>query len=245
MNITEDIIIQFLEGELDTKQQTEFLTEIAEDQKLLKVYEEYKFLYDGFSSANSPELPNEVEDRFQAFLAMQSKNTSKSKIKPSWIIGIVFLICIAATIIFKNYRAIQDNNEQMFAMQHQVKTLMGNQSSSYRIKAVNLSANQPSSNTQAIDLLLDAIMNDRSSNVRLAALESLKQHIENDKVRATIYTAMAHETDAVVLLTYINILSASKEKEATTALKNLTQQESLEQFLKDEAQLGLFKLESY
>lgn len=253
MNNIEENIIQYFENELTAAERKALEKKVLENDLFRIEFEQYKSMYSSLDSFPSNPTPAQLKNNFESFLAQEKSkhNTSNPKSNSSngsrLIITIVGALLIA-TISFMFFNNRADNqaiNQQMIAMNDNLKQLMQNESSSHRIKAVKLSAKLPESNQTAISLLLDALANDPSSNVRLSALEALEQHITNDKVRAAIYTSMAKENDQVVLITYINILSSSKEESAIDELTKITKDQSLDQFIKDEAHLGLFNLQEY
>lgn len=253
MSNIEEKIIQYFENELSPSERAEVEKSVQENELFRKEFNEYQSMYASFHSFPSHEVPDKLKSNFQAFLT-QTKEIDKQSIpkvegKSTTKIIIVLALCtvigMTTYMFFKNRADNQAINQQMIAMNDNLKLLMQNESSSHRIKAVQLSAQLPESNQTAIDLLVDALANDPSSNVRLSALEGLEQYISNDKVRAAIYKSMAKETDQVVLITYINILSASKEVSAIDELTKITKDQALDQFIKDEAHLGLFNLKEY
>ena len=247
MKVTEENIIQYFENELSSEAKLILESEINQDSNAKELYDSYKDLYNGFETASVEEVPSSLQSNFDNFLKQQISQTPK-KTNPYKAIVPVVITCLFLTAVYffySNKKANQKLHKQMIAMNDNIQSLMNNESSAYRIKAVKLSAEMPTANKTAIKLLLDAVANDPSSNVRLSALEALEQHIQNDRVRASIYKTMSSETDPIVLLTYVNILTNSKEESSPTVLRGMTENDALDQFIKDEAHLGLFKLEQY
>ncbi len=250
MNNIEDKIIQYFEHELSREEAAQIEQLITENVEARKLFDQYKSVYVSFDQIPHQAPSDRLKQNFSLFLNEEIKQQAKSTkntnyTKTIWMLAIGAILAAMLFFLVKNKADNQEINQQMIAMNENLTKLMQNESSSHRIKAVQISATLPDNNQQALDLLMDAMAKDPSSNVRLSALEALEKHIDNEQVRASIYKSMADETDQVVLISYINILTESKEKSAITELKKITKDQAMDQFIKDEAQLGLFQLQEY
>ena len=86
-------------------------------------------------------------------------------------------------------------------------------SPSERIKTIRVNYNAADENLdqEVIKLLLNVLQNDPSSNVRLAAVESLTSMINNDEVRTILVSHLVVEKDAAVKLAIISSLGQNPE----------------------------------
>jgi HEAT repeat protein len=120
---------------------------------------------------------------------------------------------------------------------------MNSTSVSGRIEAVLVSQKFENPKSEVINTLISTLKTDESPNVRLAAAEALDRYAEKDEVRAAFVTQLSAEKDPFVLIALISTLSDQKEKKAIDPLENLTNANDVAKFIKDEAHMGLIKIE--
>ena len=119
-------------------------------------------------------------------------------------------------------------------------------SSSERIKAIRV--NYHSTVSDVIDAMIQVLINvldeDESSNVRLAAVEALAKYIELDLVRAALIKRLSQEKDGGVKLSIITTLSQRQDQEVKSTLENIVNDDSQEKFVIDEAHMQLIRFEA-
>lgn len=125
---------------------------------------------------------------------------------------------ILLVLVLWQYNETQNNNAEIIALKIAMTELLAEKSVSKRIKAVTMSEQVTNGNKEIAQVLLKTMKEDPSKNVRLAAINALNQHIENEAVRIGIIEHLAEAKDPYVQIKLINILSEIKEKKAVPTL---------------------------
>jgi hypothetical protein len=111
-------------------------------------------------------------------------------------------------------------------------TLLEQPSATDRLKAVNLSTDMVQADDKVIKSLLQTLNSDPSVNVRLAAIEALYQHAENPAAREGLVSAITRQESPLVQLALADVMVAMQEKNSVKQLKQLLQQEDLNEAVK-------------
>ena len=75
-------------------------------------------------------------------------------------------------------------------------------------------------------------------------MTALEKFTTDDKVKNAFINSLGVQEDPTVTIALINILATIKEQNAIEPLEQLLNDEKHMQFVKDEAQVGIFKLTS-
>lgn len=124
--------------------------------------------------------------------------------------------------------------------------LMANQySASSRLEGISLIKNFSPSDEKLISILSEKALSDENTNVRLAAVEALSEHIENPAISKNIRQVFLRQDDPVVQKELIAILaekrSSKLNSEVSAKLTELTLDPTTAVFVKDEAYAVLMK----
>jgi len=124
--------------------------------------------------------------------------------------------------------------------------LMANQySASSRLEGISLIKNFSPSDEKLISILSEKALSDENTNVRLAAVEALSEHIENPAISKNIRQVFLRQDDPVVQKELIAILaekrSSKLNREVSAKLTELTLDPTTAVFVKDEAYAVLMK----
>lgn len=143
-----------------------------------------------------------------------------------------FLIGIVAGNFFtpfQNYRQQLNQLSQEVSQMRQVMmlSLLDAQSSSERLKAVNISADMTSADERVITALLKTLNNDPNVNVRLASIEALLRHAGNPKVRQGLVEAISSQQSPQIQVALADAMLALQEKESVDQLRRLLEQNEL------------------
>ncbi len=247
----EEKIISFFENELDAQEILDLQEAVRMNEDLSKMMDEYTQLYESFDNAPQVEPSAKLQSRFDDVLA----NAVKEKSSKAMVFNLNGFTKVAAAAVLimvgvfvgKEYSSRQDLNDlndQMADMRYDMKSLINDESSTARIQAVSLAHNTQDPDSDMINILIETMADDKSSNVRLAAVKSLEKHMQKDFVRVELITALNNEKDPAVLIEIIQQLSRFKDKEALEPLDKLTKDVELYKFVRDEAHLGIIQITS-
>ena len=118
-------------------------------------------------------------------------------------------------------------------------TLLEQPAATERLKAVNLTADMEQADDKVIRSLLQTLNNDPDVNVRLAAIEALYLHAGNPVARAGLVSAINNQESPLVQLALADVMVAMQERTSVKALKQLLQQEDLNDAVKEKVKESL------
>jgi anti-sigma factor RsiW len=121
-------------------------------------------------------------------------------------------------------------------------SLLQQQSASERLKGVDWSNRLQQPDSQVLSALLHTVNYDQNVNVRLAALDALHQSASNDMVRRGLVEALDRQTSPMVQIALIDVLVDMRNRQASDALKELTQEAGLNPEVHERAQWALEQL---
>ncbi len=105
-------------------------------------------------------------------------------------------------------------------------TLLEKESTSDRLKAVNLTTDMPSVSTTVTSALIKTLNNDENVNVRLATLEALYPYAENPEVRSALISSIRNQESPLVQMAMAEMMVALQEKKSVEELEFLLRKES-------------------
>lgn len=256
--MNQDTLIDYLAGELEKDEQLRVEQEL---EKSAALREELAGLKELFLEVK--ELPDlspspKLRQNFDQMLAAEVKKTDghPKVIKltpPNWLWQSIAAAIILAIGVFAGQKInqFQMQNEEMAAIREELnqtklamQQLMQQTSTSRRIKAVNLTYDLPKADKEIIENLEYLLNRDESANVRLAALDALSQFaIQTPEARQILINALRHQDKPVVQIALIQVLVKLEANGAVPLLDELIENGQITDKVRDEAELGRFKLE--
>jgi HEAT repeat protein len=91
--------------------------------------------------------------------------------------------------------------------------------------------------------LLDTLIHDSNVNVRLATVDALRQFGDKPVVRRGLIDAMTREDSPMVQVALIDLAVDLQEKESIATLRQLSQDDKVNEAVRQRAQRGLAELE--
>ena len=268
----ENKMIDYFEGQLSESEITAFQNELKQSDKWDQMYAEYELIYRDFDSLvphrPSPSSATKFHDFLEKEIAQQTRmetldqsvadNSGQLKLNTKLLIAIVgLLILIFGLLVGLNIGKNTSNQEldipmqnSMMAMQNELKqeemmNLLEEKSTSVRIKAVNMTQDFQEPDESVMKALIKTMNNDRSANVRLAAINALARNANIDYVKTAFINALEIQTDPSIQISLINVISNLQSPDAIQSFDRLIEDEKTLKFVKDEAYFGKIKLETY
>lgn len=258
MNIDqiENKMILALEGELSEKENILLMAEIDGNEALQSMWTDYKEMYQGLDNVSYEEPSIRVKDNFHNWLDNQTSESTKvidiahTEVKKGPVVlwrkwaGIA-AVFVCALGFWSVYQHNQNVENTLADVSKQMESLMDLQSSTDRIKAirVNYNSNDVSVDQKMIKVLIGVLNEDQSSNVRLAAVETLSNYMDQETVREALIKRLTEENDAGVKLSIITNLGRQKDQKLKSTLENIVNDDSQEKFIIDEAHMQLIRIE--
>ncbi len=244
----ENKIIALVNGELTESESSEVMTAVENSSELQQMLSAYQTIESDISACTE-ELPsNNLNYLFQKHLEeVQNKSRDKSaktfSLNPFLKYAAAFIVLFAASVTLWNQMDTKISTEQ-YAI-NKILSDMESKTDTEKIKALYIN-NQPSENNQSKikQVLIQSLKNDKSSNVRLASVETLTEYIDDEQVRSALIRSLGSEEDPQVQVAIIMALSESKSEEIIKPLEEIINKEGGYKFVKDEAHLGLMNVNS-
>jgi HEAT repeat protein len=134
-------------------------------------------------------------------------------------------------------------NELYETRQMVALSLMQQQSASERLRGVNWSYELQEPGNEVLTALLERLMQDPNVNVRLAAIDALRQFGGQPDVRRGVVEALAQQDFPMVQMALIDFVVDLGEKESVETLRMLAQDDEINGAVRERAEQGLKELE--
>ena len=255
------LMIDYIDGNLgeDIRKEIEYHIETCdacrkEEEELIKIFK--------VISGHEMEQPDEsLKANFEAMLRkeiemLRVKDTIKEipihsimaeKWSSPWIrIAAAVIILVAGVWIGTLIRSGSDagRTQQLSELKNEMKdmkemlmlTMLNEESASQRIKAVNYSAEIPYPNQKVINALVSTLNYDKNVNVRMAAAYSLEKFWEVPAVRDSLVLSLNRQTEPIIQIVLINILTEKKETKAIKPMQEIIRNKNTMLQVKDIAE---------
>lgn len=122
-------------------------------------------------------------------------------------------------------------------------SLLQQQSAGERLRGVNWSVRVDQPDTEVISALLDTVNRDPNVNVRLAAIDALRNFSTNSVVRKAIAPSISEQESPLVQFALIDLLADLRDSQSAGALRKLAQNEQFLPEVRERARAAVRKLE--
>ncbi|MDN5215610.1 HEAT repeat domain-containing protein [Fulvivirgaceae bacterium BMA12] len=261
------MLIDYIDGKLDRDQTVIISKKIEEDAEVAKEYHRLKevmgimqsrlvqqpdkSLEAGFMSMLEDEiieLDHTLEDLEKSIHNKKSRIIGLNISGPWQIAASVILVMIGAVIGM--YVIKSGHKEEISSLKKEIdatkavviRSLEDQSSASQRIMGVNAAFELSEADDEIIAVLVSTMNKDNNINVRLAAIEALYRFSNEPAVKDAFIKALTTEKEPVIQMTLINILVNLKENRAINNMQKIIDDVETIKSVKDEAQLGIFKL---
>jgi hypothetical protein len=119
--------------------------------------------------------------------------------------------------------ALSDELREMREMM--MLTLLEKESTSDRLKAVNLTREMSDASGKVVEALFRTLNNDPNVNVRLSAVDALSQYAGNPQVRRGLIESIGRQESPMMQMALAEVMVALQEKGAIEELRNLLERE--------------------
>lgn len=248
-NDKEQLIIDYLNGELSQAQQEDVERMLADGSEMQQMLDQYSEI-DTLIANETLEQPSaRLRGRFDAYLQEQSKPEESAKVismpakRFNWMqaaaAAAILVIGVLAGVNYSQNKLINNyNQQQQNQTNNHYASMLSAGSVTSRIHAIQVNQIETEDTEKFISSLLNIMKDDSSPNVRLAAVEALQDHTHHDRVKTAMIDRLESEKDPFVLITLIGTLSHSGDQRAIAPLTSITEGD-FDNTIKDEAHIGL------
>lgn len=118
-------------------------------------------------------------------------------------------------------------------------TMLKDESSSYRIQAVNYADDFDTPDENVIEVLVKTLNHDKNVNVRMAAAYALAKYADLQPVCDSLVQSLSLQSDPILQVTLINILVERREKSAVNPIRQIITNENTLEEVKNVAENGV------
>ncbi len=171
--------------------------------------------------------------------------------QPGWQMGLSFAL-LAVGIFAGHMWTVRDQKTGDVAQLHnEVDTmrqlvtlsLLQQQSASDRLKGVNWSYRVEQSDTEVLSALLKTVNQDPNVNVRLAAVDALRNFGQSQVTRKALTQAIPKQTSPMVEIALIDLLVELKEKPSAPVLRAMLSKTDLDPNVRQRVDTALRELQ--
>jgi hypothetical protein len=260
----ESLLIDYLDAQLHPGDRGPLEKHLQSCPQCRQVLEEYRQLFVAIENNRTekpgPALREKFEDMLQSelnindtarIMRMDKEDIKTMSMKrPSLLLRIAASIILITSGIFIGSVITDrstDASTEMAGLKNEVKemketlmfSLLTEESASERIKAVSYADEINDPDSKIVSALITTMNEDRNVNVRLAALYAIAKFSDNRKVSDALIASLAKQTEPLMQIALINILTEKKEIKAKEPIREILQDEKTIPPVKEIAQKGL------
>lgn len=252
-------LIGYLEGTLADAELQEVELELASSPSLQKELTTLKQILEQFDNQEEKIPSSNLRARFHDYLEKEEANLQKSPgrlislfrlQKLEWGIAGAVAILLIGIAFGQMWQHNQKQQAQINVLASEVATtrkllilsMLQEPSASQRIKALNVSVEIPVVDSQITNALVNTLLHDNNSNVRMKAATALMNFANQNGVKESLIEALEKEDRPEVQITLIDVLVAVQAQTAIHTLEEMLKKEDLMEVVKTKAADGLQRL---
>ena len=240
----EEKMVDLINGKLSGEEKEELFSELENSGFSLDELEELKRIYNSLDEIEIPEPPISMDEKFYNHLYSnkgKSNYNFRSIIelvmqnKTAWRVAAGIALFIFGWIggikfthsIHRDDYVVSLQNEIVDMKKIVMLNMMEQQSPTDRIKAVHMAEELPEIDNKIILALLRTLNEDSNDNVRLVALETLKEYAYYPQVREGLILSISKQTSPLLQLALAETMVELQEKRAVPHLEEILMDKSL------------------
>ena len=248
----EILALDYLRGTLEEKQRVKFKELLEGNGGFQEQFEELKSVWELMDEVQVPEPSEMMDTAFFTVLgdAIEKKQRREASSKNyldtilSWIMkpqlayGLLFFVLAGGYFLnIRNNPSVATDNAVANSETEQVReklvlTLLEQNSANKRLEGVSEANKIGKVDEQVINALLRTLNMDPNVNVRLAAIESLTNYVEDPKVRQGLIQSIPNQESPIIQVTLANLMLALEEKKSIEPFKKLLEKPELDTTVK-------------
>jgi hypothetical protein len=255
--------IDYLSGNLETSEQNDFEEFLNNHPAYQNIFDGLKDTWQDIDAINIPTPSGKMDERFYDMLSEKAEmatNANHKQLSSFRIIiermlkpQLAYATLILCTGLVLGYFLRPSSNPEPIkssvvkvsepytegVRQQLVLTLLEQPSANQRLKGINEANKIQKTDQTVISALFKTLNNDTNVNVRLAAIESLTNYIDNPMVRQGLVQSIVKQDSPIVQVTLANLMMALQEKESIEPFKTLMQNKDLNTSVKEKLEITI------
>ncbi|MEM9361302.1 MAG: HEAT repeat domain-containing protein [Bacteroidota bacterium] len=242
--------MDYLAGGMTLTDKDAFELFLKENSEYKKAYAELEASWNSMQSLDTPEPSSQMDNAFFTMLSEEvEKNVKKSSkdffetwlgwFKPQFALGALLLVFglglgyfLASDGEVETSQSEVADKETEAVRQKLVLTLLEQPSANQRLQGVGEANKIADVDEIVIKALLKTLNSDANVNVRLAAVESLTNYVDNPLVRQGLVQAIPNQESPIMQITLANLMVALQEKASIEPFKQLLKEQELDTTVK-------------
>lgn len=171
------------------------------------------------------------------------------RVGPAWQLAAAVLLAVAGFAAGRSWpdvshqTAIAEMRGELHGMRQMVAlSLLRQESASERLQGVTWSSSMEQPGAAVMGALVDTLRHDANVNVRLAAIDALRQYGTDGRARDALVQALPGDPSPLVQIALIDAVVALKERRSADALRALSSGVETNQVVRQRARRGLQQL---
>lgn len=251
MKMKDDHIIEllpdFLDNTLTSEERNSVALHLKECKSCTKEFRKTEALFNAIREEEATIPSDRIKDNFLRMLEREKLGKSKVVSFNQKKTGTYGFLRIAAGIalligsfLLGNIVQQQRLDKRIAALegssldikQTAMLSLMENQSASRRIQGVNYIEDFQNPDKAIVIALINRMLHDENTNVRLSAAEALERFTSSEAVKKAFITALEKEKEPAIQIILIQTLVEIQEKKAVQPMQKLLEQQETQPFIK-------------
>lgn len=254
-------MMEYLSDSLEEVERKKFEDFLDSNPMYREQFEKLNETWGQLDQMSVTEPTEEMDDRFFAMLHGEIEKTESTQPKswnwlaslaeilwkPQVAYGILLLVMgLGFGYFFKAGTAntvvetqVVSNPETENVREQLVLTLLEQPSANKRLQGISEVNKIQKVDDKVISALLQTLNNDTNVNVRLAAIESLTNYLENPTVREGLVQSIVKQDSPIVQVTLANLMVALQEKKSIEPFKTLMRSQELDTSVKQKLETSI------
>lgn len=255
-----DLITAYLDGSITARQQDRLNRLIDKGEIDALELKELEATYRSLGKLHAPEPSGAMRSRFYGMLQEQSPQEQQSALSfphrfSQWIAtlgtrrklsraALAAVVFIAGLCVGNWLTPFQDYRQELSKLSAEVSqmrevmllSMLNNKSASERLKAINVSSDIRTADSQVIEALLKTLNNDSNVNVRLAAVDALLHHAAAPEVRQGLVASINRQESPLVQAALADAMLLLQEQKSVEKFRELMRRQELDPGVRDKVE---------
>ncbi|WP_299532381.1 HEAT repeat domain-containing protein [Ulvibacterium sp.] len=254
-------MMEYLSDALDEDGKKEFEGFVQNHPKYQKQLSEMQRTWNQVDITSVPEPSDAMDQRFFGMLHGEIEKSEKSKDgitswfsklgtvfwRPQMAYGLLLLLLGLNLGYFLNSEGSSENvrttvvsdTEAEEVREQLVLTLLEQPSANKRLQGINEVTKIKEVDETVISALLQTLNSDPNVNVRLAAIESLTNYLDNPTVREGLVQSIVKQDSPIVQVTLASLMVALQEKKSIEPFKTLMRTQEMDKSVKEKLETSI------
>lgn len=257
------LLIDYLDNNLDAAAREQVESHLHTCEACSKEIKQLQLIEDNIKTVEMQQPSTALRAGFLAALGNEEAAIEKQTVKQFpgkkvislTVGGLVWRAAAAIIILFTGIlignkmkfdglkdKVAQTTDDKQIEKRKILVNMLDDESPSQRIEAVNYAEGIAANDQKVINVLLNTLNTDKNSNVRVAAVYALEKFSGDKAVLDSLCTSLAKQTEPIVQILLIDMLSAKKAIKAKQPIQDIIQNSKTIKPVKDAAVKGLKQL---